>query len=62
MLVTTEKDQVRLAGEPELEALSARTSTLPVRLVIEKRDLFRQMLLQALKRQRQSSRNQAFGT
>ncbi len=45
MLVTTEKDLVRMAGEPELEALSARTSTLPVRLVIEEADLFRQMLL-----------------
>jgi tetraacyldisaccharide 4'-kinase len=51
MLVTTEKDLVRIAGEPELEALSARTSTLPVRLVIEEADLFRQMLLQTLKRQ-----------
>ena len=62
MLVTTEKDQVRLVGEPGLEALAARTSLLPVRLVIEERDAFRQMLLQALQRCRdQSSRNQAFG-
>jgi len=48
MLVTTEKDQARLAGEPELAALSARVSALPVRLVIEEEDAFRQMLLQAV--------------
>ncbi len=50
ILVTTEKDLVRMAGEPELETLAARTSALPVRLVIEEADLFRQMLLQAVKR------------
>ena len=55
MLVTTEKDLVRLAGEPQLEALAARASALPVRLVIEEEDAFRQMLLQALQR----GRNQA---
>jgi tetraacyldisaccharide 4'-kinase len=52
MLVTTEKDQARLAGEPELEALSTRTSALPVRLVIEEEDAFRQMLLGALAQNR----------
>ncbi len=51
MLVTTEKDLVRMAGEPQLEALAARTSTLPARLVIEEADFFRQVLLQALQRQ-----------
>ncbi len=62
MLVTTEKDQVRLVGEPALAALAARTSMLPVRLVLEKMDAFRQMLLQAVQRGRgQSSRDQAFG-
>ena len=50
ILVTTEKDLVRMAGEPELETLAARTSALPVRLVIEEADLFRQTLLQAVKR------------
>ena len=50
MLVTTEKDLVRMAGEPQLEALAARASALPVRLVIEEADLFRRMLLQAVKR------------
>jgi tetraacyldisaccharide 4'-kinase len=50
MLVTTEKDLMRMAGEPQLDALAARASALPVRLVIEEVDLFRQMLLQAVKR------------
>ena len=40
MLVTTEKDLVRLSGEPQLEALAARSSALPVRLVIEEADHF----------------------
>lgn len=50
ILVTTEKDLVRMAGEPELEALAQRTSALPVRFIIEEADLFRQMLLQAVER------------
>jgi tetraacyldisaccharide 4'-kinase len=50
MLVTTEKDLVRLAGEPQLETLAARSSALPVRLVIEEAELFRQMVLKAVKR------------
>ena len=50
ILVTTEKDAMRMAGEPQLDALAARASALPVRLVIEEVDLFRQMLLQAVKR------------
>ncbi|HUI15474.1 MAG TPA: tetraacyldisaccharide 4'-kinase [Xanthobacteraceae bacterium] len=50
ILVTTEKDLVRMTGEPDLEALARRTSALPVRLIIDEADLFRQMLLQAVKR------------
>jgi len=50
MLVTTEKDLMRLSGEPELEALAARTSVLPVRLVVEEAEQFRQMVLNAAKR------------
>ncbi len=50
MLVTTEKDLMRMTGEPQLDALAARASALPVRLIIEEADLFRQMLLQAVKR------------
>ena len=49
MLVTTEKDHVRLSGHPALEALAARTSTLPVRLAIEEQDAFRQLVLDAVK-------------
>ena len=52
MLITTEKDQARLVGEPELQTLAARVSALPVRLVIEEEEAFRQMLLQALSQRR----------
>jgi tetraacyldisaccharide 4'-kinase len=45
MLVTTEKDYVRLSGQPGLERLAVRSSALPVRLVIEEEDQLRQMLL-----------------
>jgi len=62
MLVTTEKDQVRLAGDPALAALAARTSVLPVRLVIEEREAFRQMLMQAVQKARaQGDRAHALG-
>jgi len=50
MLVTTEKDQMRIAGEAELEALAARTSALPVQLAIEEADEFRRLVLNAIKR------------
>ncbi len=50
MLVSTEKDLMRLAGEPQLEALAARVSAFPVRLVIDEADEFRQMVLKAVKR------------
>jgi tetraacyldisaccharide 4'-kinase len=50
MLVTTEKDFVRLNGEPELRALAARANALPVRLVIAEMDQFRQTLLATLTR------------
>ncbi len=48
MLVTTEKDLMRLSGDNELAELAAHTSALPVRLVVEERDQFRQMVLGAL--------------
>jgi tetraacyldisaccharide 4'-kinase len=47
MLLTTEKDLVRLGGRRRLAALAARTSALPVRLVIEEADAFRAMILKA---------------
>jgi tetraacyldisaccharide 4'-kinase len=50
MLVTTEKDLMRLSGEPELAVLAARSSALPVRLAIEEEDAFRQLILQTIKR------------
>ena len=45
MLVTTEKDHMRLSGEPGLERLAVRSSALHVRFVIEEEDQLRQMLL-----------------
>jgi len=50
MLVTTEKDQARLAGTAELDALGARTSAFPVRLVVDEADQFRQLVLNSVKR------------
>jgi len=50
LLLTTEKDLARLAGEPHLAVLAARASTLPVRLLIEERDAFRDLILKVVKR------------
>jgi tetraacyldisaccharide 4'-kinase len=50
MLVTTEKDLMRLAGDPQLAAVATRATSLPVRLVVEEQDLFSQMVLKAVKR------------
>jgi tetraacyldisaccharide 4'-kinase len=50
VLITTEKDHVRLAGDPALTALAARSSVLPVRLVIAEADLFKATILNAAKR------------
>jgi tetraacyldisaccharide 4'-kinase len=50
VLITTEKDHVRLAGDPALAALATRTGILPVRLVIDEQDAFRQMVLNAVRR------------
>jgi tetraacyldisaccharide 4'-kinase len=50
VLITTEKDHVRLAGSPKLAELAGRTLILPVRLVIEEADAFRQTLLKVVKR------------
>ena len=49
MLITTEKDFVRLTDDPELSSLAARTCALPVRLVIEETDAFGKMILKAAK-------------
>jgi tetraacyldisaccharide 4'-kinase len=50
MLVTTEKDLMRINGDPQLAALAEHASALPVRLVIEERDQFRALILGGLKR------------
>jgi tetraacyldisaccharide 4'-kinase len=49
MLVTTEKDLVRLSGEPDLAALAARAMPLPVRLVIDRQEQFQAMVLGVFK-------------
>lgn len=50
LLLTTEKDHVRLAGGPHVAALGARASALPVRLVIDEEETFREMILTAIQR------------
>ncbi len=50
VLLTTEKDLARLAGDPHAAALAARATALPVRLVIEEADVFRHMVLKVAKR------------
>jgi tetraacyldisaccharide 4'-kinase len=50
VLITTEKDQARLLGNPKLATLAARTLVLPVRLVIDEEEAFRQMVLKVAKR------------
>ncbi len=50
LLLTTEKDHVRLGGERELDALAARAVALPVRLVIDEDEEFKQMVLMGARR------------
>ncbi len=50
VLLTTEKDLARISGERRLAALAARANALPVRLVIDEADAFRDMILKALPR------------
>ena len=50
LLLTTEKDHVRLGGNPPLEALAAHAGTVPVRLVIDEVETFRQLVLSAAQR------------
>jgi tetraacyldisaccharide 4'-kinase len=52
VLLTTEKDMVRLGGDPALAELAKRATALPVRLVIDEAEPFRQMVLNAVKRRR----------
>jgi hypothetical protein len=48
--MTTEKDLARLSGDGQLAELAQHVSALPVRLVVEEQDQFRQLVLGALKR------------
>jgi tetraacyldisaccharide 4'-kinase len=50
MLLTTEKDHIRLGRDPRLAELAARAGVLPVQLVIEENDAFRAMALKTVKR------------
>ena len=50
VLLTTEKDQARLAGDPHVGELAARANALPARLVIEEDEAFRDMVLNVVKR------------
>jgi tetraacyldisaccharide 4'-kinase len=49
VLMTTEKDHVRLGDNPGVAALAARATALPVRLVVAEQDQFRQMVLDTVK-------------
>jgi tetraacyldisaccharide 4'-kinase len=49
-LLTTEKDRARMAGEPALAALAAKTHVLPVSLVVQEADALRKLLLAKLRR------------
>ncbi len=50
MLLTTEKDLMRLGGHLQLAPLAERATALPVRLVIDEQDAFRELVLKAVKR------------
>ncbi len=50
LLLTTEKDHARLAGDRQLAGLAERAAVLPVRLVIEEQARFRELLFEGLKR------------
>jgi tetraacyldisaccharide 4'-kinase len=54
VLLTTEKDHVRLAGDPPLAALAARAAVLPVRLLVEQEDEFRELVISACAPQRRA--------
>jgi tetraacyldisaccharide 4'-kinase len=50
VLLTTEKDAARLAGDARLAALAVRVTALPVRLAIDEADAFGDMIRSAAKR------------
>jgi tetraacyldisaccharide 4'-kinase len=50
VLITTEKDRARFDSDPSLAALAARTSVLPVRLVVDEAERYRATILNAVRR------------
>ena len=50
ILLTTEKDRARMAGEPTLAALAARAQVLPVTLVVDEADALRALVLAKVRR------------
>ena len=51
-LLTTAKDRARMAGEPALAALAAKTHVLPVTLVVEEAEELRKLVLAIINRHR----------
>lgn len=49
-LLTTEKDRARMAGEPVLAALAAKSHVLPVTMVVEKPDALRAQVMAKIRR------------
>lgn len=50
ILLTTEKDHARMAGDPALAALATQTKVLPVTLEIDETDALRELVLGKLRR------------
>jgi tetraacyldisaccharide 4'-kinase len=50
LLLTTEKDRARIAGEASLEALAARLHELPVTMVLDELDTLRRLITAKLRR------------
>jgi tetraacyldisaccharide 4'-kinase len=50
VLLTTEKDRARMAGDPLLATLAARAQVLPVTLVVEEADALRALVLAKVQR------------
>jgi len=55
LLLTTEKDAARLAGDGAVQALAARAQTLPVTLMIDEEERFRRFLAERLSAARRGS-------
>jgi tetraacyldisaccharide 4'-kinase len=49
--VTTEKDLVRIAGDPRIAALAARVQAVPVELVLDREAAFQRLVLSAVRTQ-----------